>query len=180
MRDTLMRFIIFFVLALLAGCSTIQTYDQLAQPTGQVLTTHVGGQILHIKRWADLPNAFGRADVFGGTVDHGRTELRYQGLDSGQRPVFRLTEIETYSNETTMSRYGATTSTFNATQVGAHTSGSVTTYPAAYGYTESLPPNTTQFALDPEKAMKLSIADVEVEILAADEVSVTYRLLSSK
>jgi hypothetical protein len=58
----------------LAGCgATLQTYDHLSQDTGRELSTHVGGQVLRVQRTQDLPNAFGKADVFGGKVNRGYT-----------------------------------------------------------------------------------------------------------
>ena len=102
-----MRLAIAALVITLAGCgATIQTYERLSQDTGRELSTHVGGQVLRVQRTSDLPNAFGKADVFGGKVNRGYTELRYQGLAPDGRLIFRVTEVETESTETTMSRYG--------------------------------------------------------------------------
>ena len=173
-----MRFTFTFCAALLlSACgATIQTYDRLAQETERELMTHIGGQVLKIQRVADLPNAFGKADVFGGKVERGFTDLRYQGLSPDGRAIFRVTEIETHSNETTMSRYGGSTSTLNAQRVGNRVTGTVTTYDAPRGSTEMLPPNTTQFAVDPVKAREFTIAGVRVQVVAASDTSLTYRL----
>lgn len=101
-----------------AGCgATIQTYEQVGQDTGRELSTHVGGQVLKIHRTSDLPNAFGKANVFGGKVNRGYTELRYQGLAPDGRIVFRVMEVETESAETPISRYGGSTSTLNAQRI---------------------------------------------------------------
>jgi len=173
-----MRLSTFAVVVALAGCgATIQTYDRLSQETGRELSTYVGGQVLRVQRSGDLPNAFGKADVFGGKVNRGYTELRYQGQAPDGRLVFRVTEVETESTETTMSRYGGSTSTLNAQRVGNSVYGTVTTYEAPRGSTERLPPNTTQFALDPTKTKELNIAGIKVKILNATETSLSYQLL---
>lgn len=173
-----MRFIALTLALALAGCgATIQTYDRLSQDTGRELSTHVGGQVLRVQRTQDLPNAFGKADVFGGKVNRGYTELRYQGITSDGRLVFRVTEVETESTETTMSRYGGSTSTLNAQRVGNNVYGTVTTYDAPRGSTERLPPNTTEFALDPKKTKELTIGGIKVLVINASETSLAYQLV---
>jgi hypothetical protein len=68
-----MRLVSLALVLALSGCgSTIQTYERLDQNTGRDLSTHVGGQVLKIQRTSDLPNAFGKADVFGGKVNRKR------------------------------------------------------------------------------------------------------------
>ena len=173
-----MRFVVLPLVLALAGCgATIQTYERLSQDTGRELSTHVGGQVLRVQRTQDLPNAFGKADVFGGKVNRGYTELRYQGLAADGRLVFRITEVETESTETTMSRYGGSTSTLNAQRVGNSVYGTVTTYDAPRGSTERLPPNTTEFALDPKKTKELTIGGIKVLVVSATETSLAYQLV---
>lgn len=167
-----------FLVAALAGCgATMQSYERLSQETDRTLTTHVGGQVLKVQRSSDLPNAFGKADVFGGKVNRGYTELRYQGLAPDGRLVFRVTEVETESNETTMSRYGGSTSTLNAQRYGKSVYGTITTYDAPQGSTERLPPNTTQFAIDHTKTKEFTVGGVKVSVVSADDTSLTYRLV---
>jgi Tfp pilus assembly protein PilV len=172
-----MRFLVLILVLALAGCgATIQTYERLSQETGRELSTHVGGQVLRVQRTQDLPNAFGKADVFGGKVNRGYTELRYQGLTADGRLIFRVTEVETESTETTMSRYGGSTSTLNAQRVGNSVYGTVTTYDAPRGSTERLPPNTTEFALDPKKTKEFTIGGIKVQVISATETSLAYQL----
>jgi hypothetical protein len=173
-----MRFIALTLALALAGCgATIQTYERLSQDTGRELSTHVGGQILRVQRTQDLPNAFGKADVFGGKVNRGYTELRYQGITPDGRLVFRVTEVETESTETTMSRYGGSTSTLNGKRVGNNVYGTVTTYDAPRGSTERLPPNTTEFALDPKKTKEFTIGGIKVLVISASETALAYQLV---
>ena len=173
-----MRLVVLTLVIALAGCgATIQTHERLSQDTGRDLSTHVGGQVLRVQRTQDLPNAFGKADVFGGKVNRGYTELRYQGITPDGRLVFRITEVETESSETTMSRYGGSTSTVNAQRVGNNVYGTVTTYDAPRGSTDRLPPNTTEFALDSKKTKEFTIGGIKVLVINASETSLAYQLI---
>lgn len=173
-----MRIALPFLIVALSGCGvTIQTHERLLQETDRTLAVHVGGQVLKVQKSSDLPNAFGKADIFGGKVDRGYTEVRYQGLAANNRPVFRITEVDTESSETTMSRYGRSTSTLSAQRYGNNVYGTVTSYDAPQGSTERLPPNTTQFALDLAKTKEFTVSGVKVDVVSADETSLTYRLI---
>ena len=142
--------------AILAGCGTIENHEQLSQPTGKDLETYVGGLIFKVNRSRDLPNAFGRADLFGGKVFAGYTELRYQGVTDDGRVILRITELETHSTETTMSRYGQSSGSFS----------------------EILPPNTTQLAFDATKEKDLLIAGVRVTFVEFTPLKLRYELQS--
>lgn len=166
---------------LLGGCvgNPIKNYDNLAQSSATELNTHIGGQVFKIDRSTDLPNAFGKADIFGGKVNRGYTELRYQGTRDNKL-IFRLTEVETYSNETTMSRYGGDTTYVDSSSRlrgnRIQTTGTITTVPGAQGSTEALPPNTTEFLFDPTKKKEITISGVRVIIIDHDEHSLRYML----
>ncbi|MBI2801529.1 MAG: peptidase [Gammaproteobacteria bacterium] len=173
-----MRLLTLALVFALIGCgATIQSYEHLSNETRHNLSTHIGGQVLRIQRTSDLPNAFGKADIFGGKVNNGYTELWYQGLVPDDRVVFRITEVETESTETTMSRYGSSRSTVSAQRVGDNLYGTVTSYSAPSGSTERLPPNMTEFAVDPNKSKEFSVAGVTVRIINATETSLSYQLL---
>lgn len=173
--------ILYFTVAfLLIGCGGIRNHEQLRQPTASNLSAYIGGAVFKVERTSSLPNAFGKADIFGGKVTRGFTELRYQGLTPEGKLIFRVTEVETLSSETTMSRYGGGASTINTTTTpsayGSQTHGTIIHQPAPRGKTEILPPNTTEFVIDPAKTKELSIAGVRVEIRGFDEQSLRYRL----
>jgi hypothetical protein len=162
---------------ILAGCGTIKNHDQLAQPIGKDLETYVGGTIFKVTRSRDLPNAFGRADLFGGKVFAGYTELRYQGLTDDGRVVLRVTEVETQSTETTMSRYGKSTGSYQGyADRRGNVSGSLTVKHPRQGSTDILPPNTTQFAFDTSKEKELVIAGVRVSFIEFTLQRLRYRL----
>lgn len=162
------------------GCSTIEVYENLEQPTGSTLETHINGKIFKLKRTSDLPNAFGKADLWGGKVNRGYVELRYLGLADDGRLILRLTDVETESTETSMSRYGVGrstyTGTYNPTGSGSGTvTGSGIYIPPREGRTERLPPNTTEFLFD-TRLNPLVIGNIEITFLDASRYDVKYRL----
>jgi len=163
--------------ALLTGCATIKNYEQLAQPTDKDLETYVGGSIFKVNRSRDLPNPFGRADLFSGKVFGGYTELRYQGITDDGRLLLRITEVETHSTETTMSRYGQiSVGGSGHTDSSGNFHGNVTIHNPPYGSTEILPPNTTQVAFDATKEQVFAIAGVRVTFLDFTVQKLRYRL----
>lgn len=162
---------------LFAGCGTIQNHDQMAQPVGKDLETYVGGTIFKVNRSRDLPNAFGRADVFGGKVFAGYTELRYQGATDDGRILLRVTEVETHSTETTMSRYSQSTGSYSGySDRRGNVYGTVTVDDPPKGSTDILPPNTTQFVFDATKEKELTIAGVRVSFIEFTPQRLRYRL----
>ena len=176
---SLKLFVVAGTAALLTGCGTIKNYSQLAQPTGKELETHVGGSIFKINRSRDLPNAFGRADLFGGKVFAGYTELRYQGIEDTSRLILRLTELEAHSTETTLSRNAQSSGSFSDySDPSGKAYGNATFYNPPQGSTEILPPNTTQFAFDAAKEKDLVIAGVRVTFLEFTPQRLRYRLQS--
>jgi hypothetical protein len=90
---------------IISSCATIEEYEKLTQETNVPLSTSVNGVIFKIKKEKDLPNAFGRADIYGGKVDQGEKVLRYMGLNSSGNMVLRITDIDIKSNETVFTRY---------------------------------------------------------------------------
>ena len=94
------------------GCGNLQTYTVLDQPTNTPLTASVGQKIWRTTKTRDLPNAFGKADLFGRTVASGYVELRFLGVERESIVLFGFRDVEIYSNETTMSRTGGRFATF--------------------------------------------------------------------
>lgn len=74
--------------AVTAGAQELAVTEKLVQQPGAQLSAHIGGQIFKITRSSPLPNVFGRADIFGRTIDRGSVELRYQGLTPDGKLVF--------------------------------------------------------------------------------------------
>ena len=91
----------------------------------------MGGQILKVERASEA--AGGRS----------YTELRYRGLTSNGRAVFRVTEVAAESPRDS---------------------------------TAPLPPNTTEFAIDPARTREFMVAGIKVQIVSAEETSLRYQL----
>jgi hypothetical protein len=124
-----------------------------------------------------LPNAFGRADIYGRKVFGGYTELRYQGVAGDGKILLRVTEVETHSTETAMSRSGQSTGNYQGyVDRNGNVSGTVTVNHPPSGSTEILPPNTTQFAFDVAKDKVLKISGVRVSFLETTAQRARYRL----
>lgn len=138
-----------------------------------VRQTYIGGQIFKIDRTRPLPNAFGGADLFGRKIYAGYTELRYQGLSDDGKIRLRVTEVETHSTETTMSRSRVQYFDGDVDQHG-NISGTITRPPK--GSTELLPPNTTDFAVDPKQEQEVTIAGMKVRFLEFTPEGLKYTL----
>lgn len=177
-----MKKFVVFSLMLLAACAPIRVTEKLTQSTKAPLESYIGGPVFKVTRTSQLPNIFGRGDLWGRDVDRGFMELRYQGKTPDGKIVFRLRDVDVRSNETTMNRarigvaQGFGSSTYypqTNTVMGQSTAISVV---GQEGRNEILPPNTTEFAIDPEKKNELRFGSVILTVLDADDTSIRYRL----
>ncbi|HYU35702.1 MAG TPA: hypothetical protein VEW48_26395 [Thermoanaerobaculia bacterium] len=101
----------------LAACGSINQHQKLEQPTNAELRTYIGGTILKITETEDLPNAFGRKDVWGGKRPTGSTELKYLGLAESGKIKLRVISTDITTNENwrrRLRREGYATSTSDA------------------------------------------------------------------
>lgn len=174
-------------LLLLSACAQIQHYEHVSKPIGVQLTASIGSELYRIQKERDLPNAFGKADIWGGKVNEGFSELRFMGLTDDGRVVFRLTDIDIVSNETVFTRYGFSHSTINtrttanASMVGntaygtANSNSVVTHYEKPKAQITTLPPGTVEFAFDPKERV-LNLESISLEIEQVSEYSISYVL----
>jgi hypothetical protein len=112
-----------------------------------------------------LPNAFGKADLYGGKVDRGYAEVKFLGVNERNELILSVTDINRSSTETTMDRYtpAARMQIQNTMTIGGG----------------ATPDNTTKFLFDPKKESELSIAGIKVQFIEVKPYSVTY-ILSNK
>lgn len=167
------------LIAIITGCMPVQSDQVLSQPKGQQLVANVGGVVLKVKKTRDLPNVFGKADMFGRTVDEGYTELRYEGINKAGEVVFQLMDLDVYSDEDTLSRSGShSNSNFNgsANQTFANVSGSSNTFVAANAHKQILPAHTSAFNVNFHKKPSIVVANQTIHILEADSVNLTYEI----
>lgn len=151
------------ILAAICSCAPVQHHETLRQPFGLRLSADIGSPIFHVERTKDLPNAFGNADLYGGKVDEGYVVLLFAGLAPSGEVRFHIVEMNTRSNETTMSRYGGT-QVHATTNTYGNTSYTDATIREPQGRTQVLPPNTTEFLFDPRSG-PLTIRGIEVTIV---------------
>ncbi|WP_255555368.1 peptidase [Enterovibrio paralichthyis] len=123
-------------------------------------------------RTKDLPNAFGKADIWGGKVDTGYSELRFQGLTEDNKIIFRFMDVNIQSNEDVFTRYGQNTSNVYSNPFGGITI-SQSTKPEAK--ISQLPPNTTEF-LFPIDNKTLNIGGYTVHVISATPFNLEYKV----
>lgn len=87
----------------LAACAPVETKTSLVTPASSgTLSAGPGDVVMNFQSRRALPNAFGKADLFGRTTNAGGTTVRYIGNQGGQA-VFERTDVQVVSNATTMS-----------------------------------------------------------------------------
>jgi hypothetical protein len=161
----------------LGACAPTQSRNAVVQPIGKTLTTHVGGKVLTIRKQRDLPNAFGNADIFGRKVDAGSTELTFSGLNKKGHAVFQVSDVNIYSDETTMSRSGMSFTNATLTGYGNNSVGlqsTTTRAPQASRYAAA--PSGSSFTVDLKKTSVVEFGEYVIDIESASPTSISYRI----
>jgi len=153
------------LVVMFSGCATARDYNKLRQPEGSVLTASIGSIIFRVNKSGDLPNVFGKADLWGGKVDKGFTELRLKGITEDGNLILQISDVNLSSTETTMDRYKP----FNQKKVEVSTSSEIN-----IGNTST--PEQTVFEFDPKKEKSLVIGGVRVTFIEMKPYSVVYKL----
>lgn len=87
----------------LAACNSVETKTSLVTPANNtVMSAGPGDVVMSFQSRRALPNAFGKADLFGRTTNAGGTTVRYVGTRGGQA-IFERTDVQVTSDATTMS-----------------------------------------------------------------------------
>ena len=146
----------------LSGCATIQNYNRLEQPEDKILTASIGSTIFRMNKSTDLPNVFGKADLYGGKVDRGYTELKFKGIKENGNLILQITDINKSSTETTMDRYSEVPKVSMESKVSIG---------------EGSTPDQTVFEFDPKKEKNLVIGGVNVMFIEVTSYSVKYKIL---
>lgn len=168
------------------GCGNIQHTKEISQPLETVLTAGVGETIVKINTFKSLPNAYGKADIFGRTTPTGLVTLQFMGSKSG-KAIFVRNSIIIETGATTMNstalvvpNYQTTTVTGNvgATPIygSATTTGGYTVVPPNSPQAQILPQGQVAFEIDPHQQKYLSIEGVRVEIINASATELTYQI----
>jgi hypothetical protein len=166
-------------LVVVTACAPVETHERIAQPMQTLMTAGIGDQVVRIDRSEDLPNAFGRADLFGRKRDAGFTEVRFVGIEDG-KPVFERRDLEIRSNETTMSRSGVRVGTTSASAYGqgntATVQGTTTVFGASDDEVMALPAETLRFRVDWPIERSFVAGGRTIEIAEVSSGYVRYRL----
>lgn len=89
------------LIALLAGCASIEHKTNVAVPVGVERLAGVGDVVFKATAEKSLPNAFGNADVFGRTTPTGQTIVIYEGF-RGEKLVLSRSSTDIDTGATTM------------------------------------------------------------------------------
>ncbi len=157
---------------LFAGCGAIQEYSKLTTPMDKTLRAGVGQAIFRIQKTRDLPNIYGKADLFGRKVDTGYREIRYLGMSDESTLAFVFRDQEVYSNETTMSRTGVAPLVLSTT--GSGVVGAVPVPPSAT--TQLLAPYDVPFRHNFVQSPAFEHSGVRITIIKAIPSELTYSL----
>jgi len=180
-RQGLQRALAVCLIVATSGCAPVEMKAAADRPAGETYAS-AGDVVLKVQRTDNLPNAWGRADLFGRTRDRGFTELRYMGLGPQGMPVFRRRDVEIITNETTMSRtagistYQAAGSAFVAGGAGSARYGATgTTIIPATASVTPLAPDTVEFPLDLRQGRTVTVGTNGIEVIEATAAGVRYR-----
>jgi len=171
----------------LVGCGSIEQRSTIEQRMGEPRFAGVGDVVLRVSTEKSLPNAFGKADIFGRTTPTGSTTLIYEGVQSG-RAVFSRRSVDIDTRATTMNSspivISNSSTTAHSGQVGGVPfSGHSTTT----GPTVVIPPNTPEpiyferskniIALDISRLpLSFVVEGVMVRVLDAEPLAVRFVL----
>ena len=168
---------------MLPACGAIEYQSDLIKPavTGRPGMAGVGDTVMDMKLTQSLPNAFGKADLFGRTRDAGRMTVRLVGAD-GNHAVFVRQDVAIQSNESTMTRsplVGGTLATSSVSgKVGnvpvsaTRSTAGLTSLPAVTPYSYPIQAGQVQIVV-PVGGMAM-VAGRRLKVLRAVEGGVEY------
>jgi hypothetical protein len=149
------------------------------------MTVGVGDTILRAEGRESMPNAFGRADIFGRTRSTGLVVVQYGGMRLGKAVLLR-TGVATQSDATTMTSTGLFIPTQQRTVVsgtvgnepitGTSTTTGVAYIPPRAATVTSVQQPTIPIEVDWRKNSRVPIAGYTVVIEAADANSITFHI----
>lgn len=166
----------------LAACAKIEHRQLLAEPIGKELTVPVGGTIATMNKQKDLPNVFGKADLYGRKVDTGFTKLVYEGPSAGGVALAQI-DVDVLSNADVFSRMPAIAGSASSASVYGNSN-----YVSGYGNSNSwsyaprgetnivLPPNARRFTVPKGRTLSLQTGQ-KIEFLAIEPHQLTYRIV---
>lgn len=145
------------------SCASIENYHTMHQPENSLLTASIGSTVFRLNKSSNLPNVFGKADLWGEKVDRGYTELKLKGIKENGNLILQITDIDLTSTETTLDRVKkqpqVVVDADNKAVIGNEST-----------------PDTTVFEFDPRKENFLVIGGVRITFVETTSYSIKYRL----
>lgn len=169
--------------ALLSACAKIEHKQLLAEPVGKDLTVPVGGTIATMNKQKDLPNVFGKADLYGRKVDTGFVKLIYEGPAGNGGVAIAQIDVDVLSNADVFSRMPAMAGSYSSASVYGNRN-----YVSGYGSSDSwayaprnetnivLPPNSRRFTVPRNRSLTLQTGQ-RVEFISVEPHQLTYRIV---
>ena len=166
----------------LSGCAQVEHRQQLAEPVGHEITVPVGGTLATINKQKDLPNVFGRADLYGRQVDTGFTKIVFKGRSPEGGAILEQLDVDIQSNASVFTRmpsiYSAS-SQASVTGTGGFISGSGTGSAVAMSPQPEqnivLPPTEATFVVPKGKTLTLPTGQT-LEFMSIEPYQITYRI----
>lgn len=161
--------------ALLTGCSVggaITQVSTVSQPLQTLRTVGVGDTVMTVDTTKSLPNAFGKADIFGRTTPAGKTTITFEGIKDGRIVLVRKDiAIETGAttmNSTAMVLPNTTTTTHTGRVGGTNYYGTS----ISQGTSTVIMPNTPSpsFIDGGERVIILDINKLPTSTIIADHI----------
>jgi hypothetical protein len=165
-----------------AGCAQVEQRQRLAEPVGPVMRTPVGGTIATIMEDRDLPNAFGRADIYARTVDAGFVRIIYRGRDADGSVLVEQVNVDVKSNASTMTRApviytGTQPAVASSRERGVAYGTSRTVSVASPADQVAMPlPGAAQFSIPKQRSLTLPTGQA-VEFISAEAHQLLFRIV---
>ena len=169
---------------LISGCAAVKEHKDITQKIDTPILAGIGDLIIQVNKEKNLPNAFGKSDIFGRTTPTGKIFVYYQGTE-GNNAVFIRKSISIETGATTMN---STPLVFNTSDTSSHSgtingqyySGNSTTtktniIPAAGSTTQTMDNSAFKITVNlKDKEKFLLVEGYKIEIIKASKSSIEY------
>lgn len=166
--------VLMVALSTVAACATVEQHARVSRPINAEAFASVGDVVVRVEVSENLPNAFGRSDIFGRTRERGFSEVRFMGLTSDNLAIFRRRDVDIQTNETTVNTMGLGTAAVSVERSGSGLVGTGIYTHAPAPNIQALPPDTIEFALDLRQGRLVTIRDRTIEVLDATPSGVRF------
>ena len=184
-----MRILVLIAISLISACGSIEQSQRVVTggvEIGGVMVAGVGDTILEVKKEESMPNAFGKADVYGRKRATGLVYLTYIGFLEG-KASFSRRDISIASEKTTMNSSpifvpNTSTSTISGSANGQPVYGTITSaapptvIPALAPADRVAGTNQTLLSVTPNSNDALIIEGHMLQVIEATDNLVRYTI----